>query len=259
MSAKDASHPRVKVQEQSDQVALASNGILLNTRVLGYGSYSKVKEGYDTNRKQKIAVKIIDRLKAPMDFLDKFLPRELKIWSKIKHPNIIQMYEYKVFNNKVFMLIEIAEIGDMLTYLQKTDGAVNEDECKYWMKQLCDAIAYLHERNIIHRDLKLENLLIDSKRRLKLCDFGFAKELSAAGKTLHRANSLALLTEVELSRTYCGSKAYASPEILQGEPYDPRKADIWATGCIFFILMTGKMPFKEDSSNSVILKQVNLK
>ena len=267
MTSKDV-NPKPKVAavpEPSDQTILSRHGIILNKILLGYGSYSKVKAGYDLKLKRKLAVKIIDRLKAPLDYQEKFLPRELKIWSTIKHPNIILMYDCKISDTKVFMLLELAEGGDMLTYLQKIDGPMREDECQHWMKQLCDAVGYLHERDIIHRDLKLENLLIDSTKQLKLCDFGFSKQLhtsqttSSKGSPLHRASSTVSLNEDELSKTYCGSKAYASPEILLGEPYDPRKADIWALGCIFFIFLTGKMPFKENNCNSAILKQVYLK
>ena len=150
-----------------------------------------------------------------------------------------------IFNNyKIYMILEYANGGDMLTYIQNSVNPMSEKECKLWMKQLCNAVQYLHSRNVIHRDLKLENLLIDSSKNVKLCDFGFSKDLSK-------------LSGDELSKTYCGSKAYASPEILLGEPYDPKKADVWAVGVIFFIFLNGNMPFKEDKCNQFILNQVS--
>ncbi len=86
--------------------------------------------------------------------------------------------------------------------------------------------------------------MIDSCGNIKLCDFGFSKNVSTCLN--------------ELSETYCGSKAYASPEILLGQPYEPKKADVWALGVIFYIFLTGNMPFKEDRYNATILDQVNL-
>ncbi|RMZ95513.1 testis-specific serine threonine- kinase 3-like [Brachionus plicatilis] len=152
------------------------------------------------------------------------------------------MYDYIINAHKIYMILEYANGGDLLSYIQKINGPVADKDCRNWMKQICSAVGYLHHRNIIHRDLKLENLLMDSSRNIKLCDFGFSKDLNS-------------LDSDNLSRTYCGSKAYASPEILLGEPYDPKKADIWAIGVIFFIFLTGNMPFKEDKCNQIILNQ----
>ncbi|PVD26799.1 hypothetical protein C0Q70_14478 [Pomacea canaliculata] len=98
---------------------------------------------------------------------------------------------------------------------------------------------YLHDQNITHRDLKLENLLLDRNFHIKICDFGFVK----GDCTL------------DLSRTYCGSKSYAAPEILLGEPYDPKKADTWAIGVVLYIFITGKMPFDESRGNAGVLEE----
>ncbi len=86
--------------------------------------------------------------------------------------------------------------------------------------------------------------MIDSRGNIKISDFGFSKNVSTCLD--------------ELSQTYCGSKAYASPEILLGQPYEPKKADVWALGVIFYIFLTGSMPFKEESDNQTILDQVIL-
>lgn len=142
---------------------------------------------------------------------EKFLPRELDVWPRVSHPNIIRMHNYIVNEQKIYMMLEYADGGDMLSYIQSINGPVGERDCKPWMRQILSAVAYLHRMNIIHRDLKLENLLIEtSTRMIKLCDFGFSKDLT------HRANSTpgSHTTDHfvdELSRTYCGSKAYASP------------------------------------------------
>jgi serine kinase len=181
----------------TDRAILARHKILLK-ETIGRGSYSKVKQAYDLVNFRQVAVKIIDCSKAPKDFQEKFLPRELEIWPKVKHPNVITMYQYILHESKIYMILEYAMGGDMLAYIQKLNGSVPEKDCKLWIKQICSALQYLHQNNIIHRDLKLENLLIDSRRNIKLCDFGFSKDLKTNGND-------------DLSRTYCGSKAYASP------------------------------------------------
>ena len=96
------------------------------------------------------------------------------------------------------MILEYATGGDMLNYIQKLNGPVPEKESRLWMTQICCAVKYLHFKDIVSRDLKLENLLIDSGGNMRICDFGFSKDMSDS-----------LIDQ--LSETYCGSKAYASP------------------------------------------------
>jgi serine kinase len=184
----------------TDRALLAQNRIVLK-ETIGKGSYSKVKEAFDLKKMHKVAVKIIDCSKAPQDFQDKFLPRELNIWPKLNHDNIIKMFDCLVREEKIYMILEYANGGDLLTHIQNLTSPMSELKAKLWIKQICNAIHYLHCQNIIHRDLKLENLLIDlTSNRIKICDFGFSKLVCSS-----------LNNEDELSRTYCGSKAYASP------------------------------------------------
>lgn len=125
-------------------------------------------------------------------------------------------------HNKVYMVMEHACNGDLLTLIQSA-GAVNELQARRWSVQLASAVSHLHSKNVTHRDLKLENVLLDCHQNVKICDFGFSKYFATR----------------ELSNTYCGSKAYASPEILLSLPYDPCKADVWALGVIIYIIVTG--------------------
>lgn len=221
------------------RAVLAKKGLLVK-QTLGSGSYSKVKfafclENYDY---QKAAVKIVDRNKAPRDFQTRFLPRELAIWPRMIHPNIARMHEMFEDNYRVYMILEYAENGDVLRFIQRS-GAIKEHMARIWIRQVGDAVRYLHDQDITHRDLKLENLLLDNYFNIKICDFGFVKSHSMK----------------ELSKTYCGSKSYASPEILRGEPYDPKKADIWAMGVILYIFITGKMPYDESKGNHGVLEE----
>lgn len=220
------------------RAVLAKKGLLVK-QTLGSGSYSKVKFALClTGNTIKTAVKIVDRNKAPKDFQQRFLPREIKIWPLLNHPNIVKLLDIFEDSRRVYMVLEYGENGDVLRYIQRT-GAIKEGMARNWTRQICEAVRYLHEQNITHRDLKLENLLLDNNYNIKICDFGFVKEDPAR----------------ELSKTYCGSKSYAAPEILKGEPYDTQKADIWAIGVILYIFVTGKMPFDESKGNHGVLEE----
>ena len=222
----------------SYRAILAHKGFLVR-ETLGTGSYSKVKFSHAFGRDCKyVAVKILDREKAPKDFQQKFLPREMEIWPKVSHPHIVKMMEIFEEDKKVFMVLEFCHKGDMLRYIQ-SNGAVSELKAKMWVRQFGGAVQYLHSQNIAHRDLKLENLMLDNHYRVKIGDFGFVKEGFLQ----------------DLSKTFCGSKSYACPEILKGQPYDPRKADVWAIGVILYIFVTGNMPFDESRGNKGVLEE----
>lgn len=224
---------------------LARKGYLVKNS-LGSGSYSKVKKVLNARKNfEEAAIKIIDRLKAPKDYQEKFLPRELEIWSRLSHPNVVALLNFFEDSLRVYMVLEYADGGDALKYIQKS-GALSEDLSRVWMGQIASAVRYMHDQNISHRDLKLENLLIvEGGARIKLCDFGFVKEVAS---------------REELSKTFCGSKAYAAPEILRGRSYDPLKGDIWAIGVILYIFVTGKMPFDETrGTKSILEEQMTLK
>lgn len=197
---------------------------------IGEGSYSKVKLA--TSKKNlEVAIKIVDRSKAPHEFVSKFLPREVSILRAIRHEHIVHVHEFiEVSNGQMYIVMEPAET-DLLQKVQQLNCIPN-DQARMWFSQLLSAVAYLHQKDIVHRDLKCENVLLTADHQVKLTDFGFGR--FAEGYP-------------ELSQTYCGSAAYAPPEVLLGIPYDPKKYDVWSLGVILYIMVTGCMPF--DDSN----------
>lgn len=233
----------VVLLKPTEKAILARNGYILE-KTIGNGNYSKVKLAKDVlGNSGQVAIKIVNCSSAPKDFLRKFLPRELQFWPQLRHPHIIRMHNYfkDKTHNKVYMILEYACNGDLLTHIQKC-GAASEYQGRNWTNQLASAVCYLHNLHITHRDLKLENILLDCHQNVKICDFGFSK--TGMG---------------ELSNTFCGSKAYASPEILLSQPYDPKKSDIWALGVITYIIVTGRMPFDEHvGSNRAIVERQRL-
>ncbi|XP_006021615.1 testis-specific serine/threonine-protein kinase 1-like [Alligator sinensis] len=209
---------------------------------LGEGSYAKVKCAYSEKLKFNVAVKIIDKKRAPRDFLERFLPREIDILAKVNHCSIVKTYEiFEISDRKVYIVMELGVQGDLLEFI-KTRGSIPENVARKMFYQLGSAIKYCHDLDIVHRDLKCENLLLDKDFNIKLSDFGFSKCLSRDedGK-------------ITLSKTFCGSAAYAAPEVLQGIPYEPKIYDIWSLGVILFIMVCGSMPY-DDSNVRKMLK-----
>ncbi|XP_074062546.1 testis-specific serine/threonine-protein kinase 1-like [Macrotis lagotis] len=218
-----------------DAAVLKRRGYIMGIN-LGEGSYAKVKSAYSERLKFNVAVKIIDRRKAPTDFLEKFLPREIEILAMLNHRSIVKTYEiFETSDGKVYIIMELGVQGDLLEFI-KTRGALHEDDARKKFHQLSSAVKYCHDLDVVHRDLKCENLLLDKDYNIKLSDFGFSKRCV-------RDDS----GRIMLSKTFCGSAAYAAPEVLQGIPYQPKVYDIWSLGVILYIMVCGSMPY--DDSN----------
>lgn len=242
---KDTSRTSAKADRRCDyKAALRQKGYIV-CETLGSGSYSKVKRASVIAKRsdhKHVAVKIIDKNKAPQDYQERFLPREIALWRKLNHPFLLRLEQTFEDADYVYMVTEFANNGDTLRWIQE-QGAMQEVKARVWVKQIGEAIRYMHHLGIAHRDLKLENILIDKNLAVKIGDFGFVK-----GEA--RDN---------LSDTFCGSKSYAAPEILKGKSYDPLKSDIWALGVIIYILVTGKMPFDEvRGTKHILLEQQHL-
>ena len=207
------------------QTILEQHGYSI-TKSIGHGSYATVKQAYSTKHLTNVAIKIISKRRAPPDYLQKFLPRELDVVKLLKHPNLVIFLQSIETNTRVYIVMEEAGGGCLLETIRK-NKRLSEKMAGYFFKQLCDGIEYCHSRGVVHRDLKCENLLLDLHGNLKIIDFGFARSdmaPTADGK-------------YKRSETYCGSYAYAAPEILMGMAYIPQKADIWSMGVILYVMV----------------------
>ncbi|NXJ84260.1 TSSK1 kinase, partial [Trogon melanurus] len=211
------------------------------SNTLGEGSYSKVKRAYCSRLKRSVAIKIIDKRKIPKEFLERFLPREIEALKRLEHPSIIKTYEiFATAAKKVYIVMELGEKGDLLNYINMT-GAMKEEVARAKFQQLASAVKYCHDLDVVHRDLKCENVLLDVDLNIKLTDFGFSKFLSRDehGRTI-------------LSETFCGSAAYAAPEVLEGIPCDPRISDVWSLGVILYTMVYALMPFDDSDVKKMI-------
>jgi len=219
-------------------------------RILGEGSYAKVKLAEltsSTGEKSRFACKILCKRKAPRDFVTKFMPREMEVIKRLDHENVVKLKAVFEFESRVFIFMELADNGDLLSYIKK-NGAQPNANAKQLFKDICSGIAYIHSMDIVHRDLKCENLLMTRDNRVKIADFGFARFCTdqESGRRV-------------LSRTYCGSAAYAAPEILRGQPYNPKMYDVWSMGCVLFIIVCSSMPFDDSNVKKMLKAQTEKK
>lgn len=225
----------------SEDTALQKRGYIIASD-LGEGTYSKVKSAVwqkpGEKHPFKVALKIINRKTAPKDFLEKFLPRELEVLQQINHKYIIRAYEIMHIQNKTYISLEWAGHGDLLQYV-RLKGALKEAECRKLFGEMVMACEYLHKIHIVHRDLKCENMLLNKKNQIKIADFGFCRKM----------------LPTELSKTFCGSAAYAAPELLQGIPYIGTCVDVWSLGVILYIMACSSMPFRDSNIKTLLLDQ----
>ncbi|EGR29705.1 hypothetical protein IMG5_150230 [Ichthyophthirius multifiliis] len=207
----------------------------LRLRVLkkiGKGKHSEVFLALDLKSCFLIAIKRINKEEIIKQDMEEQFSEELKVHFQLKHPNIVQLYG--LFDDSVFfyLIMEYAPDGQLKEFIEKQKNVFNELQAGYFLKQLLDSIIYLHQKNIMHRDIKLENLLI-SNEILKLADFGYSRYLIDRQKT---------------RKTFCGTLDYLSPFILNEKEYD-QQVDIWALGVVLYTLLQGITPFYENSFN----------
>jgi serine kinase len=217
----------------SFKTILNSRGYVLG-KTLGTGTYGKVKYAHSLRLKHPVAVKIVSR-KVAKDVHLKFLPRELDALRCLHHRNIIQLVDVLETQEHMYIIMELAEGGDLLDYINKKRFLAEED-AKGLFHDLVDGLVECHRLRFVHRDLKCENMLLSRNFRLKISDFGFARRF----------------TETQKLQTYCGSYAYAAPEIIIGEPYLGPTADIWSIGVILYAMVCGKLPFKDKDAKSLL-------
>ncbi|GER54389.1 kinase family protein [Striga asiatica] len=205
---------------------------------IGEGSFSTVWHARHRAHGTEVAIKeiVTSRLNPK---LQESLKSEIFILKRINHPNIIRLHDMIEESGKIYIILEYCKGGDLSIYIQQRQGKISEETAKHFMQQLAEGLKVLRENNLIHRDLKPQNLLLSTngdKSVLKIADFGFARSLQPRG----------------LAETLCGSPLYMAPEIMQLQKYDA-KADLWSVGAILFQLVTGKTPF--TGNNQIELLQ----
>ncbi|KAL8674681.1 MAG: hypothetical protein Q9168_000913 [Polycauliona sp. 1 TL-2023] len=221
---------------------LGSVGNYTLGRLIGKGSFGKV---YLASHKLTNGSKVVLK-SAKKD--DTNLAREIHHHRQFLHPHIARLYEVIVTENLVWLVLEYCPgmlpgrcctrmslnglLGDELYNYLLHHGPIPTEKVQKIFTQLVGAVAYVHNLSCVHRDLKLENILLDKHENVKLCDFGFTREYEG---------------KMSYLQTFCGTVCYSAPEMLKGEKYAGEKVDVWSLGIILYALLTGELPFDDDN------------
>lgn len=234
-----AAHPR-------RQQVHFGNYLLLQT--LGEGEFGKVKLGVHKEWGEEVAVKLIKRDKvgtsdgqlqitgpskdpAKMSKVEK----EIRVLKDVRHPNIVRLYEVIESDRYIGIVLEYASGGELFDHILAHKYLKDRDACRLFA-QLISGVSYLHQKKIVHRDLKLENLLLDRNRNVIITDFGFANNFENKND--------------DLMATSCGSPCYAAPElVVQDGLYAGSAVDVWSCGVILYAMLAGYLPFDDDPAN----------
>lgn len=201
---------------------------ILDGNELGRGRYGIVFQGHEKSTKLPVAIKMIQRRK----MYDHLVENEVQTLLKLNHPNIIRLYHFEKSESFFFLVFEYCEYGNLQDFLEKyfqnEKGMMPEYQVQKLFQQILSGLCAMNESHIVHRDLKLENILIGSNYIVKIADFGVSR-----------------FFEADLMRTYCGTPVNCAPEVLKGEEYDNR-CDIWSLGTILYHTLFGHYPYYHE-------------
>ncbi|XP_061087607.1 MAP/microtubule affinity-regulating kinase 3a isoform X7 [Conger conger] len=232
-SSRSGARCRNSTASSADEQPHVGNYRLLRT--IGKGNFAKVKLARHILTGREVAIKIIDKTQLNPTSLQKLF-REVRIMKILNHPNIVKLFEVIETEKTLYLIMEYASGGEVFDYLV-AHGRMKEKEARAKFRQIVSAVQYCHQKHIVHRDLKAENLLLDADMNIKIADFGFSNEFTLGNKL----------------DTFCGSPPYAAPELFQGKKYDGPEVDVWSLGVILYTLVSGSLPF--DGQNLKELRE----
>jgi len=213
-------------------------GYKLDKTELGTGGYGKVVVARDEATGEAVAAKLIAKGRMKAAAIDK----EVDLMRNLQHPYIIGLKGEPASDDKFYIIyMDLATGGELFSRVISS-GSLTEAEARPYFTQLMEAVQHMHEKGVVHRDLKLENVLLDGNGKCKVCDFGLAHRypVSVDGDKV-KVDSSAMLREV------CGSKSYCAPEVLEGRGYQGFPTDVWSCGICLFAMLAGFFPLDEAS------------
>ncbi|KAJ7421422.1 Serine/threonine-protein kinase PLK4 [Pitangus sulphuratus] len=208
--------------------------------LLGKGSFAGVYRAVSLKTGLEVAIKMIDKKAMHKVGMVQRVQNEVKIHCQLKHPSILELYNYFEDSNYVYLILEMCHNGEMSRYIKNRKKPFSEDEARHFLHQIITGMLYLHSHGILHRDLTLSNILLTNNMNVKIADFGLATQL----KMPH-----------EKHYTMCGTPNYISPEIATRSPHG-LESDVWSLGCMFYTLLIGKPPFDTDTVKNTLNKVV---
>mmetsp|Transcript_48544 Transcript_48544/g.152251 ORF Transcript_48544/g.152251 Transcript_48544/m.152251 type:complete len:868 (-) Transcript_48544:170-2773(-) len=206
-------------------------------RTLGEGAYGKVKLGTHRLTGEMVAIKTFEKSKLTEPTARKRVAREVRILKALCHPNIIRLFEVVDAPYRQLLIMQYSSGGDLCKYVRE-NRRLHESEASRLFAQIVDGLQYCHSCGIVHRDVKLDNLLMDQDKNIKIVDFGFSVSFKP-GQRLRKA---------------CGSPSYAAPEIVARKPYLAPCVDVWSTGVVLFAMVCGYFPFQGANSQELCRK-----
>lgn len=209
---------------------------------IGKGSYAIVKKGLNRNSNRKVAIKIYDKISLFDPQKKSSVKKEIEILKICDHENIVKLYEVIDTSKFMYLVMELISGISLLSFLkEKENRIIPENECKNIYVQIVKGINYCHLKNISHRDIKLENVLLVDNEKVKIIDFGFGVKCP----------------KNTMQKFFCGTPSYMPPEIVQKKNYIGQYADVWSLGILLYCMLCGAFPFratKEDELYSKIIK-----
>ncbi|KAJ7994964.1 hypothetical protein DPEC_G00254990 [Dallia pectoralis] len=230
VSSAERKVPHTRIEDEADLKQIYSIG-----RKLGQGSFGVVCEATHNETRKKWAIKKVNKEKAGSSGV-KLLEREVGILKRVNHAHIIHLEEVFETQKRMYLVTELCEGGELKELLQK-NKRFKEEEARHIISSLAEAIVYLHKKDIVHRDLKLENILVKSYRHgddndminIKVTDFGLSVKKGGVGSE-------------NMLKSTCGTPIYMAPEVIHAHEYS-QQCDVWSVGVIMYMLLCGDPPF----------------
>ncbi|XP_004924248.1 hormonally up-regulated neu tumor-associated kinase homolog A [Bombyx mori] len=229
----------MRAMTKSKNQVYSVGNYLMTGRVLGKGHFARVEEATHRIIGAKVAVKVIDLTCIKEEYARRNLHREPRVMARLRHPCIAALYETMMHGPRLYVVMEAAGGGDLCSHVLGARGGARglpEHRARALAAQLVSAVRHMHARAVVHRDLKMENIMLDStKQFIKIVDFGLSNLWSSSGGL----------------RTPCGSLEYAAPELfIDGRKYGP-EVDLWSIGVIVYGMVTGGLPFSAGSGGGL--------
>uniref|UniRef100_A0AAY4BED2 non-specific serine/threonine protein kinase n=1 Tax=Denticeps clupeoides TaxID=299321 RepID=A0AAY4BED2_9TELE len=225
---------RNSIASCADEQPHIGNYRLLKT--IGKGNFAKVKLARHILTGREVAIKIIDKTQLNPTIHLNLFQFQVHLMNFLLSFHTVKLFEVIETEKTLYLVMEYASGGEVFDYLV-AHGRMKEKEARAKFRQIVSAVQYCHQKHIVHRDLKAENLLLDADMNIKIADFGFSNEFTLGNKL----------------DTFCGSPPYAAPELFQGKKYDGPEVDVWSLGVILYTLVSGSLPF--DGQNLKELRE----